>query len=162
MKLFDNPKKAVVIILLVILMFVAYKQAGATEIEGGAAYTSQFNGGAALSLIERFGPVDIGVTLVGEQEWENVKVENNGLVWAGYVAERPETWFKVLPSEVTIGAGAWFQKDRSPITNCHATFHLGLKWRLGDHASVGIRHWSNAGVCDKNRGQDVLTIGWRF
>lgn len=161
-KLFDNPKKAVVLIILVILTFAAYKQASATEMEVGPTYTSQFNGGIGLSIIERFGPVDLGVSLIGKQEWENVEVENNGVAWAAFVAERPEHWWTKLPAEVHIGTGLWFQKDRSPITSCHATFLLGLKWRLGDHASVGIRHWSNAGVCDKNRGQDVLTFGWRF
>lgn len=160
MKLFNNPKKAVIAIVIVLALFVAYK-AKATEMEVGPTYTSQFNGGVALSVIERFGPVDLGVTLVGEQEWENVKVKNNGLVWAGYVAERPKNWVKILPSEVAVGAGYWFQEDRPPITSCHSTFMLGLKWRVKDF-SVGIRHWSNAGVCDKNRGQDVLTFGWRF
>jgi len=163
MKVFNNPKKAVVMILIVIGLFIAYK-AKATEIEGGATYASGFNDGYALSLIERVGgdKFDLGVTLVGEQtyERENTIVENNGSIWFGYVAKKPERWWAVLPTEVTIGAAHWIETNR--FIGCQQGYMLALKWRFLEDASIGIRHWSNAGVCKPNRGQDLLTIGWRF
>lgn len=161
-KLFNNPPLAILGIVLVILLFVSYK-AKATELEIGPTYTSGFNGGVGLSVIERVadGKIDLGVTLLGEQSWENVNVSNNGNVWAAYVAEKPETWVAALPSEVHIGATYWF-KAESPISGCQNGYLLGLKWRLGEQFSVGIRHWSNAGTCPPNRGQDLLTFGWRF
>jgi hypothetical protein len=160
-KLFNNPGKAIVAILLVITLFVAYK-AKATEIELGPTYTGEFNGGAALTLSERFADkIDVGVAIISAQSWERVNIGNNGNFWFAYVAERPDTWWKPLPSEVHIGGAYWF-KTQSPINGCKESYLLGLKWRFGDHASVGIRHWSNAGICSPNRGQDLLTFGWRF
>lgn len=159
MKLFDNPKWVVAGILLVILLFVAY-QAKATEMELGATYAGEFNDGYALSLVERFGSkFDVGVTLIGEQNYKDGVVENNGSVWFGYVAERPKSWVKGLPSEVTIGAAHWVETNR--FIGCQQGYMLGLKWLFGS-LSVGVRHWSNAGICKPNRGQDVLTFGWRF
>lgn len=162
MKLFNNPKPVVVVIILIILLFSAYK-ANATEMEIAATYTGEFNGGVALSISERLfdNKMDIGVSLISEQEWENVSIGNNGNVWAAFIATKPDNWWMVLPTEVSIGPSAWI-KTQSPINGCILGYMLGLKWRLGDHSSVGIRHWSNAGTCKPNRGQDLLTFGWRF
>ena len=159
---FNNPGKAIVAILLVISLFVAYK-AKATEVEVGPTYTGEFNGGIALTLSERIldDKLDIGVALIGPQSWEQVNIDHNANFWFAYVAKKPETWIVGLPDEVHLGGGVWF-KTQSPINGCYPTFLMGLKWRLGDHASIGIRHWSNAGVCSPNRGQDLLTFGWRF
>lgn len=162
-KLFNNPKPAIAAIILIILLFAAYKQGNATEMELGATYTGEFNGGFALTINERIfnDKIDVGVTLFSEQNWKDVHVGNNGAFWAAFVAQKPEQWWKVLPSEVSIGASSWI-KTQSPINGCLLGYTLGLKWRFGDHASVGIRHWSNAGTCPPNRGQDLLNIGWRF
>jgi len=162
MKIFNNPKKAVIGILLVISLFVGYK-CSATELEVGPTYTSGFNGGVGLTLSERVfnDKLDVGVALIGPQSWEQVDIGNNGNFWFAYVAEKPDAWIVGLPDEVHIGGGYWF-KTQSPINGCRQTFLLGLKWRLTEHASVGIRHWSNAGICEINRGQDLLTFGWRF
>lgn len=159
-KIFDNPKLAIIGIVIVIALFIAY-QAKATEVEVGATYAGKFNDGYALTLIERFGDkFDLGVTLVGEQSYKDGVVENNGAVWFGYVAKRPENWFKVMPSEVTIGAAHWIETNR--FIGCQQGYMLNLKWRVYKNASVGVRHWSNAGICKPNRGQDLLTFGWMF
>lgn len=160
MKLFDNPKKAVVMIVIVIIMFFAYK-AQATEAELGATYSGEFNDGYSLSLIERFadGKIDVGITVVGEQKYRDMIVENNGAIWLGYVAKKPDNWFAALPAEVTIGAAHWIETNR--FIGCQQGYMLGLKWRYKS-ASIGIRHFSNAGVCKPNRGQDMLTFGWSF
>lgn len=46
-KLFNNPKPAIIGIAVVLLLFISYK-AFATEMEVGAAYSSEFNGGYSL------------------------------------------------------------------------------------------------------------------
>ena len=161
MKLFNNPKPVVIAIVIVMALFVAYK-AKATEIELGLTFTSEFNDGYALSLVERFADkVDVGVTLVGEQNFKDQAIiPNNGRVFVAFVAQKPASWFKILPSEVGIGATHWVQTNR--LIGCQQGYTLRLKWRLSANASVGVDHSSNAGICKPNRGQDILTFGWRF
>jgi len=159
-KVFNNPKWVVVGILVVILLFFAYKSQ-ATEVEGGLTYAGKFNDGYALTIIERFGgKFDLGVTLVGEQDYKGTVIENNGTAWFGYVATRPDHWVRALPYEVTIGAAHWIETNR--FIGCQQGYMLGLKWAVNNNASIGVRHWSNAGICKPNRGQDLLTFGWRF
>lgn len=164
MKIFNNPKSAVVIIVLVILLFAAYKQASATEMELGATYASGFNNGAGLVLSERVasGKVELGLALIGEQDYdkENIRLANNGNAFASFVAERPATWWPILPSEVHIGAAYWIKTNR--FIGDELGYQLALKWRVTESISINIRHWSNAGTVKPNRGQDLLTVGWRF
>lgn len=164
-KLFNNPTKVVYILLAFTALFFAYSYfsaAEATEAEFGATYTSEFNGGAALVLSERFaGNIDVGISLLSDQSWEEVNVSNNAIFWAQFIAKKPDKFWNWLPDELGIGPSIWY-KTESPISNCHPGFALSLKKRFGDHFSVGIRHWSNAGICSKNRGQDLLAVGWRF
>ena len=164
-KLLDNPKKAVWGILGFIALFLSYlffaPDAEAAEFEAGPTYTGEFNGGFGVVFSERFaGKYDVGISLISAQQWENVDIGNNGNVWAAYVAKRPDNWWVFLPNEFSLGPSAWI-KTQSPINGCILGYHLGLKYRIGD-ASIGIRHWSNAGSCRPNRGQDLLTVGWRF
>lgn len=159
---FNNPNKAIVGILLVIGLFVAYKSCSATELEVGPTFTGQFNGGVGLVLTERVADnrIDLGVALVSDQTWDETSVTNNGNVFAAFVASKPESFWGWLPEEISIGATMWV-KDNPPINGCRQGYLLGLKKRFRDF-SVGIRHWSNSGICRPNRGQDLLTFGWRF
>jgi hypothetical protein len=161
-KLFDNPKPVVFVIVALILLFSAYK-ANATEIEFGPTYTGSFNGGVSLSLIERVldDKLDIGLSLIGEQESKGLTIPNNGTFWVAFVASKPKNWWAVLPSEVHIGGAYWINEQKYLIGS-RQTFLLGVKWRILDNWSVGIRHWSNAGTTELNQGQDVLTFGYRF
>ena len=159
---FDNPKTIVFVLLGIILLFSAYK-AYATEIEVGPAYTGEFNGGIGLTLSERIldGKIDIGIALIGEQEWNDKVTSNNGNVFAVFVASKPETWWKIAPSEISIGAAYWVNTD-DRLIGSELGYMLGIKYRFGEHFSIGIRHWSNAGIKRPNRGQDLLAFGWRF
>lgn len=163
-KLFDNPKPAVIAIILVILLFAAYKQASATEMELGPTYASGFNNGAGLVLSERVlnQKVDVGIALISGQDYdkENLRLSNNGNVFATFVAQKPENWWKVLPAEVHIGAAYWIETNR--FIGDELGYHLAVKWRVTEHLSINVRHWSNAGTVKPNRGQDLLTVGWRF
>jgi hypothetical protein len=158
-KVFNNPQKTIIAIVIVLSLFLGYK-AFAGEVEVGPTWTSGLNGGVGLTFSERvFEGVDLGVALISEQTYKGETIGNNGNVWLAYVAERPAHWWAVLPSDVSIGAAYHIQTSR--LIGCHQGFLLGMKWRFGDWG-VGIRHWSNAGVCERNRGQDLLTFSYRF
>jgi len=162
-KLFNNPRAAVVLIIALIVLFFAYK-ANATEAELGATYASKFNSGAGIVLTERFldNKMDVGLALIGEQDYdkENTTVGNNGNVFVTFVASKPASWWIVLPAEAHIGVAYWIETNR--FIGDELGYHLALKWHFGDHLSLGVRHWSNAGTVKPNRGQDLLTLGWRF
>lgn len=167
-KLFNNPPKVVLLVLAFLLLFLAYLKWGpsadAAEFEAGPTFTSEFNGGLGIILKERFlDKYDVGVTLLSEQTWDDGSkyVGNNGNVWAAYVAKRPMDWWIIFPDEMAIGPSVWIKKQ-SPINGCEMGYMLNLKYRVGDNFSIGVRHWSNAGICKPNRGQDLLTIGYKF
>ena len=164
-KIFDNPKKTVYMVAAFVALFLSYlyfsSNADAAEVEVGPTYTDTFNGGFGITFSERFsGKYDVGLSLISDQTWKNVSVSNNGNFWAAYVVQRPDKWWYVLPSELTLGGNYWI-KPQAPIAGCHLGYILGLKYRFDDF-SVGWRHWSNAGSCKPNRGQDILTFGYRF
>ena len=100
--------------------------------------------------------------LISEQDYdkENLRLDNNGNVFAAFVASKPDRWWKILPSEVHLGPAYWIHTSR--FIGANMGFTLALKWHIGEHATVNIRHWSNAGTTKPNRGQDLLTFGWRF
>lgn len=162
-RIFDNPKPAIIGILIVLALFGAYA-ALATEVEIGPTYAGKFNNGAGLVLTERVanGKIDLGLALISEQDFdkENLKLGNNGNVFAAFCQTKPESWIVIFPADVCIGGAYWISTNR--FIGDELGFHLALKWRLGEHASVNIRHWSNAGTSKPNRGQDLLTFGWRF
>lgn len=162
MKLFDNPKAAVIAIVIIIGLFFAYK-ANATEFEIGLTYAGEFNGGTGIVITESVadGKIDIGIALIGEQTYdkENLVLGNNGNVFFAFCARRPGKWSAFLP-DVCIGAAYWIQTSR--FIGDELGYHLALKWHITEHASIGVRHWSNAGTVKPNRGQDLITFGWSF
>ena len=165
-RIMSNPKKSAGIVLAFVVLMISYMafapEAEGAEWEVGPTYTSTFNGGFVITLTERFaGKYDIGMTLFSEQSWENVRVGNNGNFWAALVIPKPDKFWRWLPSEMAIGPAAWI-KNQSPINGCTLGYMLNLKYRFGDNFSIGWRHWSNAGTCTPNRGQDLLAFGWRF
>ncbi len=162
-KLFDNPKGAVIGIVIVLLLFFAYK-AKATEAEIGPTYSGEFNGGAGLIVTERIfdNKIDFGIALISEQDFdkENLRLDNNGTVFAAFVATKPDKWWKGFPTEVHLGPAYWIHTSR--FIGDELGFMLALKWHIGKHQTINIRHWSNAGTTKPNHGQDLLTWGWRF
>lgn len=164
-KIFKNPKKTVYMILAFLGLLVSYlyfsSDAHGAEMEIGPTYTGEFNGGFALTFTERFAKnYELGLSLISDQNWDDHEVGNNGNIWAAYVVHRPDNFWKILPSELLLGANYWI-KTEAPITGCHVGYILGAKYRFYDY-SVGWRHWSNSGICSPNSGQDLLTFGIRF
>lgn len=185
MKLFNNPKKEVWFIVAFLALFfglMAYNARAESRLEFGTTYTStfvgeleressrlefaagytgEFNGGVGMVFTERFkGKYDIGLALIGEQEWETkwgpVSVEPNGNVFAQRIVKTPAGRF-----EAGLGAGYWI-KAPTRITGCNLAFTMSLRWNITQRIPLTVRHWSNAGSCPPNRGQDLLSIGWRF
>ena len=173
LKLFDNPKPVVFAIMAVVGMFLLYKcsDAHAGEIEFGPTFTGEFNGGVHISYSERVrvdgAAIDLGLTLIGEQDFKGETIGNNGNVWVSFVAEKPDGWWGILPGEISIGAAYWINKD-SRLIGDELGYQLGVRWLLPEDwprwapDAIGVRHWSNAGTAKPNRGQDVLALGWRF
>lgn len=166
MKLFNNPRKAVFFIFTFLFLFLAYlffgSESDAAEVEVGPTYTSEFNGGYAVVFSERFAnKFDVGLSIISEQEWDDVHIGNNGNFWIQYVALKPDRFWMWVPDEVSLGGAYWF-KHEDPISSCDTGYWLGMKKRFGDRFSVGYRHGSNAGICKVNSGQDLLLFGWRF
>lgn len=159
--LLDNPKPAVFLILIFVLGFFTLRGCEAEASEGrvelGPTYTGEFNGGFGLIYTERFkGKWDIGIALLGEQKWDGITTGNNGNVFGQRIVKSPKERF-----EMGIGAAYWINTDRNLI-GCHLGFTLSARWNITDRIPLTLRHWSNAGTCRPNRGQDLLTIGWRF
>lgn len=168
---FNNPGKVIIAILLVVALFVSYaafaEEEDHIEIAAGPTFTSEFNGGMAVTLSKRVNPnIDVGISLVSDQSWDNVQVGNNGSFFARFVVHRPDGWWAGLPSEVQIGGNYWF-KAQPPINGAKEGFLLGLHWNTPQPwawmpDTVGVTHFSNAGTNKPNRGQDMLLFGWRF
>jgi hypothetical protein len=159
---FNNKKATLYAIIAVIVIFLSYK-AKATEVAVGGTYTSGFNGGMGIILSERVmkDKIDVGLSLISDQTFNGKTTGNNGNVFADFIAVRPESWWKVLPSEVTIGGAYWIKTD-DRLIGSQLGYKLGLKWRINDGLSVGIAHWSNSGTVRPNRGQDLGYVAWRF
>lgn len=159
MKLFDNPKPVVYLILAFLVAFFLMRSCEAEASEGiievGPTFTGEFNGGVGLVYTERLaGKWDVGVMLVSDQQWENVpRVGNNGGIFVQRVV-------KYKAFEMGLGAAGWINTSR--IIGCHLGYTLSVRYNITPRVPLTIRHWSNAGTCDRNRGQDLLTIGWRF
>lgn len=154
MKLFDNPKKAVYVILAFLVLYFVFR-AGEARADGFVGLGPSEINGYGLVYTERLGGKwDLGLQLVSDQEWEGDKsVGNNGGVTVSRVVTK-NNW------DLMLGASAWVSTSR--VIGCHLGFHLGAGYNLTDRVAVRLSHWSNAGTCERNRGQNLLLIGWRF
>jgi hypothetical protein len=160
-KLFNNANHIVVVIVLFVVLFLAYKTADAQEVDVGGTFLSEFNGGFGIAYSHRVTPsIDIGLALISEQSFYDTTLENNANFNVRFIRERPEDWWAVLPDELSLGGAYWIHTSR--VIGCNVGFDLGLRWRLGDHWGFGWRHWSNAGTCKPNHGQDLAFISYRF
>lgn len=146
----------IVAVFLLILVFFAYKEANALELEAGPAVLSgEFAEGGALMITERIGPWSLGGGYVSKQ-----------VCHCRYPAELKENIFfqaqRILEykrAELGIGAAYWQNTNRA--LGKHLTWSLSLGFG-GEHWSLRLRHYSNAGSGSPNLGQDMLTVGYSF
>jgi hypothetical protein len=78
-------------------------------------------------------------------------------------------WSLIDPSglQLFIGAGAAYKNATDRMNGSHLNFAEQLGWRFPRQANGGqvefaIRHVSNAGLKKPNKGQDFLTLAYRF
>ena len=146
----------VVIAFIIALIFFFYKEANAVEIEAGPGFLSgEYSEGGAVIINESVGKWDIGGGYFSKQtchcRYPDDLKEN--IFFHGQRIVEYKKW------ELGIGA-AYFQ-------NTNRALGKNLTWSLsvgfgGEHWSVRIRHFSNAGSGSPNLGQDLLTIGYAF
>jgi hypothetical protein len=69
--------------------------------------------------------------------------------------------------ELFIGAGGAYKNETDEMNGSHLNFAEQLGWRFPRQANGGqvefaIRHISNAGLKKPNKGQDFLTLAYKF
>lgn len=148
--LFDNPKPVVYAILLFIIAFFSVRSCEASQVELGATLLD----GYGLVYTESVGKFDVGVMLISDQNWDDTQTAGNN---GGVFGER-----LVRYKKFSMGLGAAYWIGTSKVIGSNLTFHMSLHYDLNDRFILNIRHWSNAGSTDNNRGQDLITLGWKF
>lgn len=154
MKRWTTPTGALVVIfVLIFLWFLATEAEADTVFEVspvvafGGDYAKQRY---AVVGSERFaGKYDIGVVLLID---ESTDAGNRGFQVSRIVKKGP--W------ELGIGYALW-AKTQPEAWSTDETFSLHIGYQRG-RWGVRWRHWSTAGTSDRNRGMDMLTIGYRF
>ena len=147
----------IVLAALLLMCFVGYKTADAVEIEAGPGFLSgeYSEGGVLIFNSELYKGWHIGGGYVSKQTCH-----------CTYPADLDENIFfqvqhrakwKLL--EVGIGPAYWQNTNRALGKNLTWSLSLGLG---GEHWSVRLRHFSNAGSGSPNLGQDMLTLGYQF
>ena len=149
MKLFDNPKPVVYAILAFLILFFSIRSCEASTVELGPTLLN----GVGLVYSESIGHYDVGVMLISDQSWDGIEEGNNGGVFAERMVRKGKF-------SMGLGAAGWVATSR--IVGSNLTFHMSIHYDINDSWRVNYRHWSNAGITDHNRGQDLLTIGWKF
>lgn len=146
----------IILVFLLILIFFAYKEANALELEAGPALLSgEYSEGGAMILSDRIGKFSVGGGYISKQVCHcryPAELDENIFFHAQRVFEY-KRW------ELGIGP-AYFQ-------NTNRALGKKLTWSLslgfgGEHWSIRVRHFSNAGSGTPNLGQDTLVIGYAF
>ena len=150
------PGWSLVLVFIILLAFFAYKEANALEIEGGPGLLSgEYSEGAAVMITESIGKFDLGGGYVSHQvchcTWP-AHLESNIFFQAQRILE-----YKA--AEIGIGAAYWQNTNRALGKNLTWSLSLGVG---GEHWSIRLRHYSNAGSGRPNLGQDMLTLGYSF
>ena len=148
--------KWIIAAFLLLLVFFAYKEANALELEAGPGMLSgEYSEGGVLMITERMGKWSLGGGYVSPQRCH-----------CNYPADLEENIFfqgqRILEykrAEMGIGA-AYFQNTNRALGK-NLTWSLSLGYG-GEHWSIRIRHYSNAGSGKPNLGQDMITVGYAF
>lgn len=147
--------------LLALLSFGFCREAKAdVRAEVGPAIASgEFTSGAVLRLSQDFGKFNIGLGYISEQ---NIVDRSNRTF-----ATRPNLYVDIVRT-VDIygkwrgGVGIAFFNNTNRALGCNANATLMIGYEFSDRVGVFLRHYSNAGSCVPNMGQDLLTAQYRF
>ena len=146
----------IVLVFIIILVFFAYKEANALELEAGPTLLSgEYSEGGALIISDRIGKFAVGGGYIYEQVCHctyPAELDTNIFFHVQRVFEY-KRW------ELGIGP-AYFQNTNRALGK-NLTWSLSLGYG-GEHWSIRMRHFSNAGSGTPNLGQDMLVIGYAF
>lgn len=90
-----------------------------------------------------------------------------GLMLVGSTAgNRNQAGFQCLMvdgfGKFDIGLGLVALQNIDEYNGSHANFSLMLGYRFTDRFGLKVRHWSNAGTTDSNKGRDMLLVSYQF
>lgn len=149
-----------IIILLGLLSFNIVE--AQTRLEMGPAILSEeLSDGISVLLVERFsGKYDIGIGFIGEQFVDTCgridcqfDIRENIFIFGQRI-------FKYKKVEFGIGFALFQNTNRA--LGCKGTLPLMLAYRLSDRFYLLYRHFSNAGSCVPNLGQDMALLSYNF
>lgn len=146
----------ILLIFLLVLAFFFYKEAEAAEFEVGPTLLSgEFSEGGVLIFNERIGKWSLGGGYVSKQychcTWPT-DLEENIFFQGQRIVEY---------KKFEIGVGAAYFQNTNRALGKNLTWSLSLGYG-GEHWSIRLRHYSNAGSGTPNLGQDMVTIGYEF
>lgn len=116
---------------------------------------AQYEQGVALTAKERFADkYDAHLTLISSQKTaERGHLSANGIVSAQRVV-------KLAHVELGLGPAVWHHT--STINGCRMGYHLSAAYLTTPRVVIRWNHFSNAGTCPPNTGQDMVGIEYRF
>ena len=146
----------IILVFVLVLIFFLYEEANAVELEiGPAVLSGEYSEGGALIINESVGKWDIGGGYISKQ-----------VCHCNYPDDLKENIFfhgqRIVEYKmVEIGIGAAYFQNTNRALGKNLTWSLSLGFG-GEHWSVRMRHFSNAGSGSPNLGQDMVTIGYQF
>ncbi len=161
-KLFNNPKPAIIAIVLFIMCWLWMRSCeGETLFTVGAGMTSaEFSDSTGIIFSERFNDKwQVDLVLIGEQAGNfkegTTQIRNNFSIGVSRIVMSRHKRF-----ELGLGVAKW--QNTSRIFGCDMTFHLNLAWNIQRRWALTWDHWSNAGTCTPNSGQELISIRYKF
>jgi len=115
----------------------------------------QYEQGIAVAAAERFADnYDVQLLLISSQKTaERGHLSANGIVSAQRVV-------KLAHVELGIGPAVWHHT--STINGCRMGYHLSAAVVTSPRVVIRWDHFSNAGTCPPNTGQDLVGVEYRF
>lgn len=151
-------------LVLLIVAFCREAEADVTLEVGAPFLSGEYSKGAGLLLSEDNGKYRWGMGYISEQEvlpsWEEdngrpkVDLRENLFIHGQRIVR--------LTDKIDFGLGAAYFNSTNRALGSKFTASLSVTYELSPHASINLRHWSNAGSATPNMGQDLITFGWSF
>lgn len=147
-------------LILFLLLITPSVYAGDVIIEAGPTMLSkEYAKGGSVVLTERFyGTFDLSIGFITEQEVTtnrgNFYALNQNIFVAGYKV------FHTNRFEYAVGVAIFQNTNRA--LGCELTLPVYIGYKLTHRTVFKYRHFSNAGSCTPNMGQDMFTLSYRF
>lgn len=158
-RLFRNPRASFLLLAIAASAMTCHGAETQAQFGMGSAYA---NGAApALDLAvttDRGAPGDArwqyGLTLVGPSTYMDRKQGNQAALSVMLVDS---------VGRVDVGLGVAYMRNVDIYNGSHANFSLLLAYRFQRWPlTIGLRHWSNAGMKYPNVGRNLAVLSWRF